>query len=91
VRPAETSILNCLAARIVSVSAMDDGGAQVNIVAALGADGAGARIVGRVTRKSQEMLDLRPGAPVFAQIKSVALLASGADRRGGRGTGVGAK
>jgi molybdate transport system ATP-binding protein len=73
----DTTILNCLPARIVSVSAQDKDDAQVNIVAALGHDGTGARIVGRVTRKSQEALSLVPGKPVFAQIKSVALLASG--------------
>ena len=52
--------------------------AQVNIVARLGADGAGARIAARVTRKSLDALRLGPGAPVFAQIKSVALVATGA-------------
>ena len=76
VRPVETTVLNCLAARIVSVNPHDGSEAQVNVVAALGADGSGARIVGRVTRKSQEALGLAGGRAVFAQIKSVALLAS---------------
>jgi len=77
-RPVETSILNCLAARIVSVTPQDRDDAQVNVVAALGEDAAGARVVGRVTRKSQEALDLVPGAEAFVQVKSVALLASAA-------------
>lgn len=75
--PQATTILNCLPARILSVTGHENGGAQVNIVAALGEDGAGARIVARVTRKSQDALGLAPGLAVFAQIKSVALLASG--------------
>jgi molybdate transport system ATP-binding protein len=77
VRPTETTILNCLPARIVSISRQDPDEAQVNVIAAFGDDGSGARVVGRVTRKSQEALRLVPGMPVFAQIKSVALLPSG--------------
>lgn len=73
-RPAETSILNCLPAKIRSLNAQDGDHAHVNILAALGEDGAGAQIVGRVTRKSQEMLALREGDAVYAQIKSIALM-----------------
>jgi molybdate transport system ATP-binding protein len=51
-----------------------------SIVAALGHGGDGARIAARITRKSLEKLDLREGSEVFAQIKSVALGASGAGR-----------
>jgi molybdate transport system ATP-binding protein len=71
----ETSVLNSLPVRIVSIAPPDGDDAQVNLVAALGEDGLGARIVGRITRKSREVLGLEPGAPVHAQIKSVALLA----------------
>lgn len=74
--PRETTILNCLSARIVSVRHQENGRSQVNIVAALGEDGAGARIIARITRKSQEALGLAEGTIVFAQIKSVALIAS---------------
>lgn len=81
VRPVETTILNCLPARVLSINRQDDDDAQMNVVAGLGEDGAGARIVGRVTRKSQEALALAPGVAVFAQIKSVALVASGVGRR----------
>jgi molybdate transport system ATP-binding protein len=78
VRPAETTVLNCLPARIVAVEPRIGDDARVHVIAALGDDGRGDRIVGRVTRKSREALALAPGMPVFAQIKSVALAASGA-------------
>jgi len=69
----DTTILNCLSARIVSVDGAANE-AQVNIIVALGADGSGARIAARITRKSQTALGLVPGLAVFAQIKSVALV-----------------
>ncbi len=80
--PEQTTILNCLPARVVSVTPHAPGSAQMNAIAALGADGVGARIAVRITRKSQETLGIEPGVAVFAQIKSVALLASGAGRHG---------
>lgn len=73
----DTTILNCLPCRILSVTAPEKDSGQMDIVAGLGCDGAGARIVARITRKSQEALELVEGKPVFVQIKSVALLASG--------------
>jgi molybdate transport system ATP-binding protein len=73
-RPAETSILNCLPVKIRSLNAQNGDRAHVNIVAALGEDGGGAEIVGRVTRKSQELLGLHEGDAVYAQIKSIALM-----------------
>jgi molybdate transport system ATP-binding protein len=76
--PADTTILNCLPARILSVTGQGNGGPQVNVIAALGEDGSGARIVALITRKSCDRLALRPGMAVFAQIKGVALIASGA-------------
>lgn len=87
--PAASTILNSLPARILSVARHGDGAAQVNVVAGLGADGAGARIVARITRKSQEALSLAPGAAVFAQVKSVALVASRSARTGGGGASGG--
>lgn len=75
--PTDTTILNCLPVRIVSVTPNDEAGVQMNVVAMLGRGDSGARIVGRVTRKSQERLALVPGSDVHAQIKSVALIASG--------------
>jgi molybdate transport system ATP-binding protein len=61
--------------RIVTIAPPDGDDAQLNVVAALGEEGLGARIVGRITRKSCEVLGLKPGVCVYAQIKSVALLA----------------
>jgi molybdate transport system ATP-binding protein len=72
----ETTALNCLPVRIVSVAPPDGDDAQVNLVVAFGEDGSGARIVARVTRKSCEILALEPGLSLFAQIKSVALMSS---------------
>ena len=69
----DTTILNCLPARIISIDGAANE-AQVNIIAALGEDGTGARIAARITRKSQAALRLASGTPVFAQIKSVALM-----------------
>ncbi len=73
--PMGSTILNCLPARIISESAHGEEDAQVNFVAALGVDGSGARIAARVTRKSRDALALAPGSSVYAQIKSVALIA----------------
>jgi molybdate transport system ATP-binding protein len=82
--PAQTTILNCLPVRILTVDRQDADGVQMNVVARLenvtGESDAGARIVARVTRKSQEALGLAPGVRTFAQIKSVALVAGAAGR-----------
>ena len=74
--PEETTALNALPVRIISVAPHSDTDAQVNLVAALGEEGSGDRIVGRITRKSYDLMQLEPGTSVYAQIKSVALLAS---------------
>ena len=74
VAPVSTTIQNCLPAKIVSVDPHDAARIQMNIVARLGESETGARIVARVTRKSQEALGLVPGSRVFIQIKSVALV-----------------
>lgn len=73
--PVSTTIQNCLPAQILSVDPQDDTRVQMNIVARLGDGEVGAKIVARVTRKSQETLGLVPGVRVFVQIKSVALVA----------------
>jgi len=80
VRPVDTTILNCLPARVRAITPQADGRAQVNVVAALGDDGSGAEIISRITRKSRDALALEPGERIFVQIKSVALLAMGAAR-----------
>ncbi len=73
--PTDSTILNCLPARIVSIDAVE-AQPQANIILALGDGGGGERIVARITRKSLANLGLAPGMNVFAQIKSVALVAA---------------
>jgi len=70
--PEDSTILNILPARIAAAEPLD--AVQVMAVVALGADGAGARVLARVTRKSWDALGLAPGQPVFAQVKGVALI-----------------
>jgi molybdate transport system ATP-binding protein len=71
-RPSGSTILNTLPAHILETGALDN--QQVMAVLGLGSDGAGARMVAHVTRKSWDTLGLAPGQPVYVQIKSVALL-----------------
>jgi molybdate transport system ATP-binding protein len=73
--PGPSTILNVLPARVTAAEPQD--AAQVNVVIRLGADGRGARLLARVTRKSWEALGARPGDSVYAQVKSVALVAAG--------------
>ncbi len=80
----DSTILNRLPARVESVTSQDPDGHLLNVVAALGEDGSGARVVGRITRKSREALELEAGSAVFAQIKGVALLASDSANGGSR-------
>ena len=69
--PGSSSILNILPARIVSGKPVDSN--ELVVVIALGADGAGSRLLSRVTRKSWEHLSLAPDVSVYAQVKAVAL------------------
>ena len=69
--PGPSSILNVLAARVVSMKPVDSN--EIIVVVALGADGDGARLLARVTRKSSEALGLSEGVGVYAQVKAVAL------------------
>lgn len=69
--PSETTILNLLTAKIISIDPSD--AVQMVAVLALGDQGEGARILARVTRRSVDVLGLRPGMMVYAQVKGVAL------------------
>jgi molybdate transport system ATP-binding protein len=69
--PAPSSILNVLPARVVSTKPVDS--SEILVVVALGHDGAGARLLSRVTRKASEALGLAEGVNVYAQVKAVAL------------------
>ena len=71
----DSTILNCLEARIVSLDLRDDA-PQVNVILSLGEDGAGSRIVASITRKSSANLGLKAGDRIFAQIKGVAIVAA---------------
>jgi molybdate transport system ATP-binding protein len=69
--PRGSSILNALPARIVSRSPVGDN--EILVVLALGHDGAGARLLARVTRRSWDQMQLAEGLDIFAQVKGVAL------------------
>jgi molybdate transport system ATP-binding protein len=71
-----STILNALPARILSAEPL--GEAELTVLLALGADGAGARILARVTRRSWDDLGLTVGQAVVAQVKGVSLMTSGA-------------
>jgi molybdate transport system ATP-binding protein len=67
--PEATSILNVLPATVRALSPA--GRAQVTVQLDVGAQ----TVLSRITRRSADQLGLAPGKPVYAQIKSVALLA----------------
>jgi len=69
--PGPSSILNVLPARVLSIKTVAAN--ELVAVLGLGADGAGDRILARVTRRSWERLGLSEGASVHAQVKGVAL------------------
>jgi molybdate transport system ATP-binding protein len=84
--PDASSILNVLPARIVSSSPLGHG--EVVVVLALGADGCGARLLARITRRSWDQLGLAEAMGVFAQVKGVSLVA-GPDRADDHAAGSG--
>ena len=65
----ESSILNCVAATVVEIAATDT---AAHILVRLNA--AGAPLLARITQRSANKLQIRPGLNLWAQIKSVALL-----------------
>ncbi len=67
--PLKTSILNCLDATVVDLAPTDIPG-HVLVRLDLG----GEPLLARITRRSADNLQIRPGLPIQAQIKSVALL-----------------
>ncbi|WP_142847159.1 molybdenum ABC transporter ATP-binding protein [Telmatospirillum sp. J64-1] len=70
--PQGSTIINSLAVRILSAEPL--GEHQMNVLVRLGPDGAGARLLARITRKSWMDLAFQPGETVYAQIKGVALV-----------------
>jgi molybdate transport system ATP-binding protein len=71
-RPSPSTIVNILPARILSVRSMTDH--RMTVLLGLGESGAGARLLSRITQRSWNQLDLKPGLDVFTQIKGVALV-----------------
>lgn len=70
--PGPSSILNVLRARVDVVVPFDQDRVCVRLLCE---DAAGVTpLLSLITRRSSVLLDLRPGQPVFAQVKSVALL-----------------
>ena len=67
--PGPTSILNILPARVQEMQLHGRGRMVIRL------DIGGVPVLARITQKSQQRLGLQPGAKVYAQIKSVALLA----------------
>ncbi len=64
----DTSILNIFPARVKQISTENPSQVMVRL------DVGGADILSRITRKSASLLDLQVGKPVYAQVKSIALL-----------------
>lgn len=71
---AESSIVNRLPARVTAIADAANP-AQVLVGLDAGANGKGMTLVARITRRSLDQLQLVPGKTVWAQIKSVSLLA----------------
>jgi molybdate transport system ATP-binding protein len=79
--PDASSILNVLPARIISNTPLGHG--EVIVVLALGADGNGAQLLARITRRSWDLLRLADATSVYAQVKGVSLV-SGSDKTDSR-------
>ena len=70
-KPANSSILNALPARVVTVRALDR--YEILVIVALGDQGAGSRLLSRMTLKSWTELALAEGQNVYVQVKYVSL------------------
>ena len=78
-RPERTSVLNVFPARITEIGEVGDGsgsgaGAGGGRQPLVKLDAGGATLLAQITRKSLVTLELRPGQPVYAVVKGVALL-----------------
>ena len=67
-RQTETSILNVIPAKVLNLNEM--GTSQYLVLLGVGQE----KILARVTRKSSQVLGLKPGVDLFAQVKSLAVL-----------------
>ena len=66
-----SSILNALPGRVVARRPIGEN--EMIVVVGLGIDGAGARLLSRITRRSWDVLGLIEGKSIWAQIKGVSL------------------
>ena len=71
-RPSRSTIVNVLPAKILSIRSQSDH--RVTALLGLGPDGAGAKLLSRVTERSWKELELELGLDVFVQVKGVALV-----------------
>jgi molybdate transport system ATP-binding protein len=69
-RPSPSSILNLLPVTLIAEMAAEN---PAHVLVRL--DLQGTPLLARITRYSRDQLQLQPGQPLWAQIKSVALLA----------------
>jgi molybdate transport system ATP-binding protein len=67
-RHGDSSILNIFPAQVVEKADVDEGHELIRL------DASGARLLACITRKSGHLLGLHPGAEVFVQVKSVAIV-----------------
>jgi len=72
--PCDSTVLNSLPGRIVTLDDPNAMAATVDVWAALGEAGSGPHVAARIPRKACALLDLKPGMPVFLQIRSVTLV-----------------
>ena len=66
-KPDSISVLNVLPARVAAIG--EDVGPVVDVELAVG----GAKLIARITRRSQQRLQIRPGQEVYALVKAVSL------------------
>ncbi len=67
-RHEDSSVLNLVPVRLVALDPLPGGQVQVQL------DASGARLLARISHHSAQHLALRPGMPLWAQVKAVALL-----------------
>ena len=72
--PRRTSVLNVLPARFEAAAPLGDGHAIARLALEASPDGAGQRLLARVTERSLRRLELATGDRVYAQVKAVALV-----------------
>ncbi|MGJ5201886.1 molybdenum ABC transporter ATP-binding protein [Bradyrhizobium sp. HKCCYLR20261] len=70
--PSRSTIVNVLRAKILEIRSQSDH--RVTALLGLGEDGAGARLLSRVTQRSWNELGLQAGLAVYAQVKGAALV-----------------